>query len=107
MKPFQVRTYVKSATHFSSGRVAVKSRCRRSRGELGRGLVLDRRAWPGAAPVPDQALLPHHASDVVATDLDVTPFELLPGLAGPVGAPVAGAGRVDLLEQLTVGELAR
>ena len=76
-------------------------------GELGRGLVLDRRAWPGAAPIPNQALPAHQPRDAVTTDLDVAAFELLPGLPRPVSAPVAGPRRVDLLDELAVGKLAR
>src|SRR5204862_7889608 len=48
----------------------------------------------------------HHAGDLVAADVETAPAQLLPGLAGAVGLPVAAAGGLDLGQQLTVGELA-
>src|SRR6267142_2507750 len=95
-----------SQTYFSFGAEAAKSRCKRSGAPLERGLVGDRRPARAAAQLAFDPVLAHHARDVVATSLDAAPAQLLPGLAGAVGAPVAAAGDLDLGQQLKVGELA-
>jgi hypothetical protein len=51
-------------------------------------------------------MLAHHASDLVAADVDVAAAQLLPSLAGPIDPPTTAAGRFDLGQQLPVGELA-
>src|SRR5438034_1239751 len=75
-------------------------------GPLNRSLVGDRRPFLGAAELALEPVLAHHAGDLVAADLDLAPAQFFPGLAGAVNAAAAAAGRLDLREQRTVGELA-
>ena len=75
-------------------------------GPLEGGLVGDRRPLAAAAPLAFEPLGAHQPGDPVAADLDAAPAQLLPGLPGAIDAPVAGAGGVDLRDQLPVLELA-
>ena len=96
-----------SATHFSFGRVAVKSRWSRSRARSTAASSAIVVRFLRAAELAFEPVLAHHPGDPVAADLDLAALELLPGLASAVDAAAAAPGRFDLDEQLTVGELAR
>jgi hypothetical protein len=75
-------------------------------GTLGRGFFRDRRPLLLPAQLADEPVLAHHPCDPIAADLELTPAQLLPGLAGAVDPPAACAGSLDLREQLPVGKLA-
>src|SRR6266545_1261595 len=94
-----------SATHFSFGRVAVKSRFNRSRARssAASSAIVVRRFLPRCTPSSPFWRI---SRDAVAADVDAAPLQLLPSLADAVHAPVAVARRVDRGDELLVFERA-